>query len=147
MCHSPPSRTEVRNAWIYISTPCTLLVWCLFLHRDCTFTLPSIRIKKNGFSWLHKAHPSETTTASFNSHFLRGVRSFGRGGKYRHGVLLASSGKVWSLPYGRGGKTWRCLGPDLYNKFLPIGFGVGFLNCSSDALVVLIRYILLESVC
>jgi hypothetical protein len=77
-----------------------LIMWCLILHRDCTFTLQSIRITKNGFSWLHKAHPTETTTDNFNSHFLRGVMSFGRGGTYREAhVAFISPILARCVPY------------------------------------------------
>jgi hypothetical protein len=38
--HSPPSSTEVRNAWRYTSTPqYVFMAWCLVKHRDnFTFT-------------------------------------------------------------------------------------------------------------
>jgi hypothetical protein len=33
--HSPPSSTEVKNAWIYNSTPqYVFTAWCLLKHRD-----------------------------------------------------------------------------------------------------------------
>jgi len=34
--HSPPSRTEVKNAWNYTSTPASFMAWCLIKHRDFT---------------------------------------------------------------------------------------------------------------
>jgi len=38
--HSPPSSTEVKNAWNYTSTPpFFFMVWCLVKHRDFTFSL------------------------------------------------------------------------------------------------------------
>jgi hypothetical protein len=44
--------------------------------------------------------PVKKTTASFNSHFLRGVRSFGRGGKYREAhVALISPILARCVPY------------------------------------------------
>ena len=77
--------------------------WCLILHRDCTFTSRSIRIMKNGFSWLHKAHLSEITTNLY-SHFLRRVRSFGRGGKYGEAhVALITPVLERCVPYRMAG--------------------------------------------
>ena len=59
---------------------------------------------KNGFSWLHKAHLSEITTTNFNSHFLRRVRSFGRGGKYGEAhVALISPVLARCVPYRMAG--------------------------------------------
>jgi hypothetical protein len=39
--HSPPSDTEVKNAWGYTSTsPCVFIAWCVVKHwENFTFTL------------------------------------------------------------------------------------------------------------
>jgi hypothetical protein len=45
--HSPPSSTEVKNAWNYTSTPqYAFMGWCLVKHRD-NFTFPYLYAKNN----------------------------------------------------------------------------------------------------
>jgi hypothetical protein len=90
--HSPPSRTEVKNAWSYTSTlPYDFRAWCLVKHRD-TFTFKGIR------EWKY------SSTHSLTSALDGGEWSVSRPGRFTPTERAPGTHRIGGGPQSHSGR-------------------------------------------